>query len=91
MHIVKMFPLIDGAEYKLFDTKMFSLTDGAKNKLFGTKIIHPISCHRGGDFSLETIKVALICCPYRRTIILSVISFFRPDIQHKSDGQEVKI
>ena len=34
----KMLPLIDGAEYKLFDTIILSLTDGASNKLFGMKM-----------------------------------------------------
>ncbi len=34
-----MLPLIDGAEYKLFDTIMLSLTDGASNKLFGMKML----------------------------------------------------
>lgn len=49
-HNPKMLPLIDGAEYKLFDAKMLSLTDGARNKLFGAKMLDPISLCGGGAF-----------------------------------------
>ncbi len=68
---MKMFPLIDGAEYKLFDAKMISLTDGARNKLFGTKMFTPSPLWRWGFYIGDSQ-----CLFLKVTSIISVTHFF---------------
>ena len=68
---MKMFLLIDGAEYKLFDAKMFSLTDGARNKLFGTKMFTPSPLRRWGFYIGDSQ-----CLFLKVTSIISVTHFF---------------
>ena len=41
----------------------------------------------------EDIEIMLRCFPHDclRIVFLAVISFFRPDIKHHPDGEEVKV
>ena len=91
MGILKMLPLIDGAEYKLFDTQMFSLTDGASNKLVGMKMGSPPpeeQLPERGFSCLPTVEIGMGCQLRERLLIAPLLE---PDIVDHPDCQQFQI